>query len=391
MIFNRRNIPNVIFLIVVIAAFIFIHKNVDIPVNNNAEVKECIADVYVSQPEVNLRSMRVPVKVKGIYLTGHSAGSKNFYYLLDLIKKTELNAMVIDVKDDMGDVTFESRNQIVQFVGANQVIKVKDIDKRMAELKDNDVYTIARIVTFKDNKIASRRPDLAIKTSSGTVWRDYSNTAWLNPYNRDAWEYIVALAEEAVEKGFDEIQFDYVRFPTDGNRKIIDYGEAGETESMPEAISAFLKYATQRLSNMGVFVSADVFGQVTTDVNHMGLGQNLEALAVSTDIISPMVYPSHYYPGVYGIDYPDLDPYKTVYISMNTGYKRIQRMNHNGTKAVLRPWLQDFTASYLKKNYQVYGPEQVREQIMATYDSGLDQWLLWNAGNVYTRGALLSE
>jgi len=389
--FDKKKIPDMIFFILVIAALIFIDNNVNISANSYAELGEYTADAYIIQPEVELSSMRVPVAVKGIYLTSHTAGSQKFYHLLNLIKQTELNAMVIDIKDDMGNITFESRNQMVKFVGANQIIMIKDIDKRMKELKENNIYTIARIVTFKDNKAASKKSDLAIKSTSGTVWRDYNGIAWLNPYNRDSWEYVISIAEEAIEKGFDEIQFDYVRFPTDGNRKVIDYGKSGKEESKSEAISSFLEYATQRLRKKGVFVSADVFGQVTTDANDMGLGQNLEDLATCIDVISPMVYPSHYYPGVYGVEFPDLEPYKIVYTSMNTGNKRIQKINHDGPKAILRPWLQDFTASYLKENYQVYGSKQVRDQIQAAYDSGLEQWLLWNASNVYTRGALLNE
>lgn len=380
-----------ILFVVLIAAFAHTHQITAVPVQSTSvELEDTVPDSYLRQPRADMAAMRVPVKVKGIYLSGYSAGGQRFYQLLELVKRTELNAMVIDVKDDMGDVTYKSRNPMVQFVGANQIIKIKDIDKRMAKLKKNNVYAIARIVTFKDNKAASRRPDLAIKTTSGTVWRDNKGNAWLNPYNREAWDYVLSVAEEAVEKGFDEIQFDYVRFPTDGNRSIIDYGETGQRETMAQAISAFLKYATQRLNSRGVYVSADIFGQVTTNSDDMGLGQYLEDLAVSTDILCPMVYPSHYYPGVYGVEYPDFEPYKIVYTSMSTAFKRIERIEGKGKKAILRPWLQDFTATYLPE-YQVYGPEQVRDQIKATYDSGLDQWLLWNAGNVYTEGALLKE
>jgi hypothetical protein len=389
--FNKRSIVDIVFFLVVIAAFIFIDKNVAVSVENVTEPQAYIADIYVKQPEIDLSSMRVPFKVKGIYLSGYTAGGQRFYRLLDLINRTELNSMVIDIKNDSGFVTFKSRNEMVQFVGANQIVQIKDLEKRMAELKKNDVYAIARIVTFKDNKAATMRPDLAIKTTSRTVWRDRAGNAWLNPYNRESWEYVLSIAEEAVEYGFDEIQFDYVRFPTDGNRKIIDYGQAGKDEAMEDAIAAFLKYATGRLNRKGVCVSADIFGQVTTNTNDMGLGQQLEKLAISTNVLSPMVYPSHYYPGVYGVPYPDYEPYKIVYTSMSTAYKRIEELDHDDNKAVLRPWLQDFTASYLKEGYQVYGPKQVREQIQATYDSGIEEWLLWNAGNYYTEGALLKK
>jgi hypothetical protein len=389
--FGKRNIPTLVFFAAVIIAFGFIHTNTARQAYSPQQTEPHVSDVHMEQPAADLNSMRIPVKVKGVYLTGYTAGGQRLYQLLDLVNKTELNSMVIDVKNDSGIVTYKSRNEMAGFVGANKIIQIKDIEKRIAELKKNNVYTIARIVAFKDNLAASMRPDLAIKSTLGAVWRDNAGNAWLNPYNRESWKYVLDIAEEAVGYGFDEIQFDYVRFPTDGNRKLIDYGEAGEKETMSGAIAAFLEHTTRRLNDMGAFVSADVFGQVTTNQDDMGLGQQLEDLAVSTNILSPMVYPSHYYPGVYGVSYPDFEPYKIVYTSMSTAYKRIEELNNNREKAVLRPWLQDFTASYLRQGYQVYGSKQVREQIQATYDSGVEQWLLWNAGNYYTEGALLKE
>jgi len=392
MIFGKRNAHTLVFFIIVVMAFGFIHKNVATTKAYEPPPPENYAqDAHMVQPPSGFRDMRIPVKAKGIYLTGYTAGGSRFYELLDLVNRTELNAMVIDVKNDDGLVTYKTRNEMALSVGANRIVQIKDIEKRMADLKKNGVYAIARIVAFKDTRAAGSRPDLAIKTKSGTVWRDNKGNAWLNPYNRESWEYILDVAKEAVEYGFDEIQFDYVRFPTDGNRKLIDYGEAKEKESMAEAIAAFMKYATEMLNDKGVFVSADVFGQVTTNSDDMGLGQQLEDLTVSTDILCPMVYPSHYYPGVYGVSYPDFEPYKIVYTSISTAVKRMEAVEHKGRKAVLRPWLQDFTASYLKDGYQVYGRKQVREQIQATYDSGVEEWLLWNAGNYYTEGALLKD
>ena len=392
MVFGKRNAHTLVFFITAIIAFGFIHKNVATTKAYEPPPPEnYVQDAHLVQPPSDFRDMRIPVKAKGIYLTGYTAGGNRFYELLDLVNRTELNAMVIDVKNDDGLVTYKTRNEMALSVGANRIVQIKDIEKRMSDLKKNGVYAIARIVAFKDTRAAGSRPDLAIKTKSGTVWRDNKGNAWLNPYNRESWEYILDIAEEAVEYGFDEIQFDYVRFPTDGNRKLIDYGEAKEKESMAEAIAAFLKYATEALNDKGVFVSADIFGQVTTNTDDMGLGQQLEDLTVSTNILSPMVYPSHYYPGVYGVSYPDFEPYKIVYTSISTAVKRMEALEYKGRKAVLRPWLQDFTASYLKEGYQVYGRKQVREQIQATYDSGVEEWLLWNAGNYYTEGALLKD
>jgi hypothetical protein len=392
MIFDKRNAHTLVFFAIVIIAFGFIHKNVaTTKAYEPPPPGDYVQDAHMVQPPSDFRDMRIPVKAKGIYLTGYTAGGKRFYDLLDLVNRTELNAMVIDVKNDDGLVTYKTRNEMALSVGANRIVQIKDIEKRMADLKKNGVYAIARIVAFKDTRAAGSRPDLARKTKSGTVWRDNKGNAWLNPYNRESWEYILDVAKEAVEYGFDEIQFDYVRFPTDGNRKLIDYGEAKEKESMAEAIAAFMKYATEVLNDKGVFVSADIFGQVTTNKDDMGLGQQLEDLTVSTNILCPMVYPSHYYPGVYGVSYPDFEPYKIVYTSISTAVKRMEAVDHKGGKAILRPWLQDFTASYLKDGYQVYGRKQVREQIQATYDSGVEEWLLWNAGNYYTEGALLKD
>ena len=390
--FVRRNIPVLVFFAAAVVAFAFIHDNVgQQAVSPRPQPQPHVSDIHINQPPADLKSMRVPEMVKGIYLTGYTAGGQRFYQLLDLINRTELNAVVIDTKNDSGIVTYESKNETARFVGANRIIQIKDMEKRLAELKENNVYAIARIVAFKDTLAGSMRPDLAVKTTSGTIWRDNAGNAWLNPYNRESWEYILEIAQETAALGFDEIQFDYVRFPTDGNRKIIDYGEAGDKETMSQAICGFLEYATEKLNSMGVYVSADIFGQVTTNTDDMGLGQQLEDLTVSTNILSPMVYPSHYYPGVYGVSYPDFEPYKIVLTSISRAQKRIEELNHSGDKAVLRPWLQDFTASYLKQGYQIYGPKQVREQIQAVYDSGVGQWLLWNAGNYYTEGALLKE
>ncbi|MGI6702642.1 MAG: putative glycoside hydrolase [Clostridia bacterium] len=392
MILVKRNIPPLVFLVVSVMAFCFIHDNAATEVITPTLLPETYTrDAHMDQPPADFQSMRVPVKAKGIYLTGYTAGSNRFYDLLDLLNRTELNAMVIDVKNDDGLVTYKTRNEMANFVGANRIVQIKDIEKRMADLQRDKVYAIARIVAFKDNRAASSRPDLAIKTTSGTVWRDNKGNAWLNPYNREGWEYLLEIAMEAAEHGFDEIQFDYVRFPTDGNRRIIHYGEAKEKESMSEAIAAFMKYATEKLNKKGVFVSADIFGQVTTNKDDMGLGQQLEDLTASTNVLCPMVYPSHYYPGVYGVSYPDFQPYRIVYTSMSTAVKRMEEVETSGDKALLRPWLQDFTATYLKDGYQVYGPKQVREQIQATYDAGVEEWLLWNAGNYYTEGALLEE
>lgn len=345
------------------------------------------------QPEVSWESYKVQKKVKGIYMTGHSVGlTERFNNTVELTNQSLINAWVIDVKDDYGTITYNSSIPMVKEVKADEILKVRDFHLIMEVLRENDIYPIARIVSFKDKQAASARPDLAVKTNTGSVWRDRKGDAWLNPYNREAWDYLVDIAKEAATKGFKDIQFDYVRFPTDGNRSIIDYGEAGKKESMAEAIAGFLDYAREELKEYGVYVSADIFGLVTTVSDDMQLGQHLETLAPATDMLLPMAYPSHYALGTYGVPIPDKDPYTIVYTSMNTARERIEALETDKPKAIVRPWLQDFTASYLGAGkYQKYGKEQVKAQIKATYDAGLEEWVLWNAGNRYTWEALMEN
>lgn len=340
---------------------------------------------YIAQTAPSWDLMKDHREVRGIYMTGYSiAEKKKFDSLIKLIDETELNAVVIDVKNDEGMVLYKTGLEDVQFSGANSKIIIEDIDALLKYLNEKDIYTIARIVTFKDNKAASKFPHLAVKNTGGNVWRDRNGQAWLNPYNRESWDYVLDIAEEAAAKGFKEIQFDYVRFPTDGNLKLINYG-AAQGESKPQAIGDFLKYARGRLSNMGAVTSADVFGLVTTAEDDMNIGQQLEFLADSVDVICPMVYPSHYGKGMYGVAEPDFEPYKIVNYSMKKAKERLDKNENNIAK--LRPWLQDFSATYLD-NYKKYGPAEIRAQIKASYDAGVREWILWNAANKYTRGGL---
>ncbi|MCC5910769.1 MAG: putative glycoside hydrolase [Clostridiaceae bacterium] len=356
------------------------------------EVKLSQGDNF-SQPDVSWEPYKVYETVRGIFMTGHSLGlTERFNRTVELTNESVVNAWVIDVKDDHGTMTYRSSIPMVKEAGADRIVKVRDFHAIMDTLRENNIYPIARIVTFKDRQIVAARPDLAIKTNTGEVWRDRKGDAWLNPYNREAWDYVVDIAKEAAELGFKDIQYDYVRFPTDGNRSIIDYGEAGEKETMAEAIAGFLEYAREELRDYGVYVSADIFGLVTTVSDDMRLGQHLETLVPVTDVLLPMVYPSHYALGTYGVAIPDKDPYTIVYTGMKAARKRAEALEVDGPKAVMRPWLQDFTASYLGAGYyQRYGEQQVREQIQATYDAGLEEWVLWNASNRYTWDALIEN
>lgn len=328
------------------------------------------------------------IKVKGVYLTGWTAGRENaLNHFIDLANKTELNSVVIDVKDDEGRVSYKSEVPMVKEIGSSYSM-IKDIKSVLKKLKDNNIYAIARIVVFKDPILAEKRPDLAIKTTSGKIWRGRGHAPWLNPYNKDSWGYSIELAKEAEKLGFDEVQFDYIRFPADGQVSTIDYGEAGKKADKTVPINEFLATAKKELK---IPVSADVFGIITTNIGDVEkIGQDLETISKDIDYISPMVYPSHYGSGQYGFKKPDLEPYKIVHKSLSTAKARLDKLPDN--KATIRPYLQDFTATWLGSgNYKKYTAADVRTQIKAAYDSGLDQWILWSASNKYSEAAFLPE
>lgn len=320
------------------------------------------------------------VQVKGIYLTAYSAKNpKTFGELVGLVDRTELNAMVINVKDDWGYITIDMDHPLAQAAGAIDP-QFKDGKEFTAFLRSKGIYSIARVVTFKDSFVPKYRPEMATASTRGGIWRDYNEVSWLNPYDKGAWDYLVKVGKAAALAGFDEIQFDYVRFPTDGNMSLLTYPGKDSREQM-QVIADFLTYARKELRPYGVWVSADVFGLVTSLYDDLGIGQHLEEISEGVDIISPMVYPSHYIPGNLGLSSPNAMPYETVYRSMLDAKGRWEKAGQTG-KVVMRPWLQDFSWGH------PYGPKEVRDQIQATYDAGYNEWILWNAANVYTEAAL---
>lgn len=327
--------------------------------------------------------------IKGIYVTGPMAGHKNMENLIQLVRESELNAMVIDIKNDEGIITYEMEDPMVQELGASAKY-IADLPGLLKRLKEEDVYCIARITAFKDPLLASKRPDLCIQRKDGGVFTDKNGLAWVNPYRQEVWEYLMAIAEQAAALGFDEIQFDYIRFPTEIADEEADYGEGALDKSKTDVITEFTAYAYEHLSPLGVKVSADVFGTVIDqEIDAEIVGQDYPAMAEHLDYICPMIYPSHYNDGVYGLEHPDLQPYETICAALEASRESLSGIPEDVKKAEVRPWLQDFTASWLSV-HQDYGPEQLRQQIQAVYDSGCTEWILWNAKNVYTADGLLS-
>lgn len=348
-------------------------------------------EYYMEQPDTNYKTYARPEKVKGIYVSGPRAGSSKYMpELIELAKETEINAMVIDIKNDSGEVTYKMDIPAVVEAGSG-VNYIKDIEGLIETLNENNIYPIARIVVFKDSYIAEKRPDLTIKNKDGSVWRDKSNIAWVNPYNKDVWDYVIDIAKEAANVGFKEIQFDYIRFSTDSRMKNADFGELAETMSRTEIITEFTKYAYEQLSPLGVYVSADVYGTIINSKTDADIvGQDYVEMSKYLDYICPMVYPSHYANGSMKIQYPDLDPYNVIYKSMGYSNEELAKIPEGEHKAIVRPWLQAFTATWLA-NYQTYGGKQIREQIQAVYDAGLEEWILWNGSCSYTSDGLEKE
>lgn len=329
--------------------------------------------------------------VKGIYVTAYSVGyEEKFNKLIEYVDSNDLNAMVIDIKDDMGVVTadFNSDDSHIQ---ENTEEYIPDVNKLMDVMEEKQIYPIARIVTFKDTLLANEQPEMSFTESDGSVWVASNGESFINPFLKQTWDYAVNVGIEAAKVGFKEVQFDYVRFPEGfevwGDTLNYDMGEYADLdmtddEKRVQAITDFTAYAKEKLMPYGVDVSVDIFGYTASVVEASGIGQNFPEISENVDVISSMIYPSHWGTDYFGIYKPDLYPYELVAEYMKVENELLATLE---TPPTSRPWLQDFTASYLGSGfYQTYGKEQVDAQVQALYDAGVNEFLLWNALNNYT-------
>ena len=340
------------------------------------------SDVDIAYPEEG---------VKGIFVTAFSAGGDRMPELIDLVNNTNLNAMVIDVKEDIGDIMMplDVDNEIAQ----NHMYDYVDPDELMTTMEDNEIYPIARIVVFKDSRLAMERPDLSYLNADGTVWQNSSGESFVNPFLKEVWDYNVDIAIEAAKLGFQEIQFDYVRFPESFEALspglTYSFGgyadtEADEVEQRVNAVTDFVEYANEQLKPYDVDVSVDVFGYAAIQREAPGIGQNFSQIADNVDIISSMIYPSHWGAGAFEIAAPDTEPYAVVDQYMKVENEVLGALEEPPKS---RPWIQDFTAAYLGTgNYIDYNAPEVEAQIQALKDNGADEYLLWNAQNTYSEG-----
>lgn len=347
-----------------------------------------------------------PKAVKGIYMTSWVAGSKELRdNLVKIADTTEINSIVIDIKDYTGRISFPVDDPYLQEFNSVEK-RVLDIRDFLATLHKKGIYAIGRISAFQDPHLVKLKPEWAVRRGSdGGVWKDYKGISWLDAGAKDVWRYLAAIGKEAYRDGFDEINFDYIRFPSDGNMKDISY-PFSDHKPKAEVLREFFAYIEKELRPTGATLSADLFGMTTTNTDDLNIGQLLENTLPYFDYVSPMVYPSHYPPSFMGFAKPAEKPYEVVKFSMDAAVRRTiatttsvalsgQQPISTTTKpfmykkeafssSKIRPWLQDFNLG------ATYTAEMVRKQIQATYDAGLDSWMIWNAGNRYTVSALES-
>ena len=326
-----------------------------------------------------------PEHVRGIYLNAWGAGStRRREALISLAQRTELNSFVIDIKDATGFISHATGVPLAHEVGSTEEVRIRDLPGLLGRLKEAGIYPIARIVVAKDPLLTKARPDLAIQDSAGGVWLDQDSVSWLNLHDRRVWDYHVELAREVVRAGFPEVQWDYVRFPDAPEAlraRAVFPGSDGRTHA--EAVRAFLGYSREALAQEGAVVTADVFGVTTSYRMDVGIGQLWELFIDQVDVALPMVYPSHYWTGSFGFEKPNAYPYEIVRRALRDALSRSALVEGAGT---VRPWLQDFSLGD-----PPYGAPEVRAQIQATYDAGLEEWILWNPGNRYTESALIPK
>jgi hypothetical protein len=394
--FMRKKLLVIGIVVVIILAgflFAFIFKIFDI--NHLSFVFNTEGQVVNLNEKENLRLENPPKIIKGIYLTAYTAAdSKRVNELIDLIKKTELNAVVIDIKDYSGYILFDTKSDYLKKFGTEKII-IKDLEGLIKKLHQEGIYTIARITVFQDPILAKNRPDLAVKSKTTKMpWKDRKGLLWLDPASVEVWNYIFVISKVATRLGFDELNFDYIRFPSDGNLDDMEFPFYDKQKPKNEAIKEFFQYLSQNLRPWGVKTSADLFGLVTVNDGDLGIGQILENAVLYFDYICPMVYPSHYANGFIGYQNPAAYPYEVIKYSLDTAKRRMENFKNTMLKngennlkfAQLRPWLQSFDLG------ATYDANMIKKQKQAVYDSLCPQendciwyngWLLWDPKNIY--------
>jgi hypothetical protein len=374
---------------------------------NENESKSLLEKIIEPEPEIVpevIKYVPTPKQVKAIYMSACVASTKNFREdLVKLIDETELNSLIIDIKDYTGTISFDSGLE----GDAGDGCRANDMKEFIKYLHEKDIYVIGRVTVFQDSFYTDHNPDLAVKKlSDGSVWTDFKGISFIEVGAKQYWDYILDLTKKSHEIGFDEINYDYIRFPSDGNMKDIYFPFSNEIIKQNPgtgkaiALEEFFKYLHTEIEKYNkdqknpVITSADLFGMTTTNSDDLNIGQVLERALPYFDYVAPMVYPSHYPKSFNGWADPNKVPYELILHVMTGGVDKVDALKNATTtpewiqekvhRQQLRPWLQDFDYG---GNYDI---AEVQAQIKATYDSGLNSWMLWAPSNRYTRGALES-
>lgn len=300
--------------------------------------------------------------------------------LIEIAETTEVNAIVIDVKQDT--INYDTQVPFFRDI-PNMITGEFDPAALNAQLHEKGIYTIARVVVFKDPIVAEARPDLAVRDEvNGGSWRDMNGSAWVNAFNEELWAANADLAVELASLGFDEIQYDYIRFPSDGNLRTSDFGQEYTEAARRAAITGAVRLAHERLRPTGAKFSIDLFPIIALFGDDQGIGQTLQDLTPHADYVSLMIYPSHFELGNIPVDgHPNDFPAETVTYTLERAEALVP-----GTRLKMRPWLQDF--DYPLEGYSAYGPDEVRAQIEAAEALGTSGWILWNAAGQFQTEAL---
>jgi hypothetical protein len=313
---------------------------------------------------------------RGLYVFRYAANPRRMKHLIGIADSTEINALIIDVKDEFG-LNFKPADPLLK-KNAGAQAKATYLGALVDTIRAHGILPVARIVVFKDSVTARLNPEYTIRKPDGTVWRDKTGQAWVNPYANPIWEYNFRVAEEAINMGFGEIQFDYIRFP-EPYRSLPPQVFPGQNgRSKPQVLSEFLDAARARFAKLGVRTTADVFGLVTTVGGALEVGQRWEPISQSVDVVLPMVYPSHYPRGSFQLERPNAAPYDVIHIAISRARERDEKLGIKGEH--VRPWLQAFSMGNPK-----YGPHEIEEQKRGVYDAGYDGWVLWEPGSRYDK------
>lgn len=372
---------------------IFFGKQVSIPQNMPAHFQAASALVVGTPPaalsevvDSSIPAVQIPSHValpkplRGLYVSSWVAGTQStINRIINLIDTTSANAIIIDIKDATGRISYMPKDESLISIGSGTT-RIRNLPALIERLHEKNIYVIGRISVFQDPFYATKFPDAAYKdTRTGLTWHDNKGLSWVKNNSLPFWEYTVRIAKDAYAQGFDEINLDYVRYPSDGPLSYLD--TAGMEKGRTGTMSDFFSYVSTELrSKEAIPISADLFGLTMSAQGDLGIGQILELVAPHVDYVAPMVYPSHFAKGTYGIADPARQPYAIIYKSLSDGIARMQAIGEDVHK--LRPWLQDFNLG------AVYTHDLVQAQITAAEELGLTSWMLWDPRNIYTKSVL---